>query len=50
VVVLLHEIPVSVRGRDEPALSASQRMDEMLALDDAIRKVELEAAGGHARG
>ncbi len=32
----------------EPALPASQRMDEMLALEDAIRKVELEAAGGHA--
>ncbi len=34
----------------EPALSPSERMDEMLALEEAIRKVELEAAGGHARG
>jgi hypothetical protein len=29
-----------------PALSASERMDELLALEQAIRKVELEAAGG----
>jgi hypothetical protein len=29
----------------EPALSPSERMDEMLALEEAIRKVELEAAG-----
>ena len=29
----------------KPALSISERMDEMLALEEAIRKVELEAAG-----
>jgi hypothetical protein len=29
----------------KPALSASERMDELLALEQAIRKVELEAAG-----
>jgi len=29
----------------KPSLSASERMDELLALEQAIRKVELEAAG-----
>jgi hypothetical protein len=29
----------------KPALSVSERMDEMLALEEAIRKVESEAAG-----
>ena len=29
----------------KPALSVSKRMDEMLALEEAIRKVESEAAG-----
>jgi hypothetical protein len=29
----------------KPGLSASERMDELLALEQAIRKVELEAAG-----
>jgi hypothetical protein len=33
----------------EPALSPSERMDEMLALEEVIRKVELEAAG-HCSG
>jgi hypothetical protein len=28
----------------EPALSPSERMDEMLALEEAIRKVELESS------
>jgi hypothetical protein len=28
-----------------PTLSISERMDELLALEEAIRKVELEAAG-----
>jgi hypothetical protein len=30
----------------KPALSASERMDELLALEQAIRKVEFDAAGG----
>ena len=30
----------------KPALSVSERMDEMLALEEAIRKVEPEVAGG----
>jgi len=29
-----------------PVFSASERMDDLLALEQAIRKVELEAAGG----
>jgi len=36
--------------RDLEPLFPIARMDEMLALEEAIRKVELEAAGGHARG